>query len=107
VWDEAKAASDDVDWTGPYNQDTWASVQVLADVLEGQTDITAETVTQAMNGATSIDAGGLMAPIDFTTEFAVPGLNRVFNRMVVYTTAKDGEVVQEGGFEDLGPFFGQ
>jgi ABC-type branched-subunit amino acid transport system substrate-binding protein len=107
VWDEAKASSDDVDWTGPYNQDTWASYQVLADVMKGQTDITAATVTTAMNGATGIDAGGLMAPIDFTTEFAVPGLNRVFNRMVVYTTARDGQVVQDGGFEDLGPFFGQ
>ncbi|MCZ4548512.1 ABC transporter substrate-binding protein [Gordonia rubripertincta] len=107
VWDEAKASSDDVDWTGPYNQDTWASYRVFADVMAGQPDITAATVTAAMNGAKDIDAGGLMAPVDFTTEFAVPGLNRVFNRNVVYITADGGEVVQEGGFEDLGPFFGQ
>ncbi|MBA4024846.1 MAG: hypothetical protein C0482_21020 [Gordonia sp.] len=107
VWDEAKASTDDVDWTGPYNQDTWASYRVFADVMAGQPDITAATVTAAMNGAKDIDAGGLMAPVDFTTEFAVPGLNRVFNRNVVYITADGGEVVQEGGFEDLGPFFGQ
>lgn len=107
VWDEAKASTDDVDWTGPYNQDTWASYRVFADVMAGQPDITAATVTAAMNGAKDIDAGGLMAPVDFTTEFAVPGLNRVFNRNVVYITADGGEVVQDGGFEDLGPFFGQ
>ncbi|WP_207839769.1 ABC transporter substrate-binding protein [Williamsia soli] len=107
VWDEAKASTDDVDWTGPYNQDTWASYRVFADVMTGQPDITAATVTAAMNGAKDIDAGGLMAPVDFTTEFAVPGLNRVFNRNVVYITADGGEVAQEGGFEDLGPFFGQ
>ena len=107
VWDEAKASTDDVDWTGPYNQDTWASYKVFAEVMAAQPDITAATVTAAMSGAKDIDAGGLMAPVDFTTEFAVPGLNRVFNRNVVYITADGGEVVQDGGFEDLGPFFGQ
>ncbi|ETD31552.1 ABC transporter substrate-binding protein [Williamsia sp. D3] len=107
VWDEAKASTDDVDWTGPYNQDTWASYKVFAEVMAAQPEITAATVTAAMNGAKDIDAGGLMAPVDFTTEFAVPGLNRVFNRNVVYITADGGEVVQDGGFEDLGPFFGQ
>lgn len=107
AWDEAKAASDEVDWTGVYNQDTWASYQVLTDVLAGQTDITAATVTAAMNGAKDIDAGGLMAPVDFTTEFAAPELSRVFNRNVVYTTAQAGEIVQDGGFEDLSPLFVQ
>jgi hypothetical protein len=80
---------------------------VFADVMAAQPDITAATVTAAMNGAKDIDAGGLMAPVDFTTEFAVPGLNRVFNRNVVYITADGGKVVQDGGFANLGPFFGQ
>jgi ABC-type branched-subunit amino acid transport system substrate-binding protein len=107
AWDEAKAASDDVDWTGVYNQDTWASYRVLTDVLAGQTDITAATVTAAMNGATNVDAGGLMAPVDFTTEFSAADLSRVFNRNVVYTTVENGKIVQDGGFEDLSPLFVQ
>ncbi|MCZ4548498.1 ABC transporter substrate-binding protein [Gordonia rubripertincta] len=107
AWDAAKSASDDVDWTGVYNQDTWASYQVLADVMQGHTDITAATVTQAMEGAKDIDAGGLMAPVDFTVEFTAPELNRVFNRNVVYTTVEDGKIVQDGGFEDLSPLFVQ
>ena len=107
AWDEAKAASDDVDWTGVYNQDTWASYQVLTDVMKDRTDVTAATVTQAMNDATNVDAGGLMAPVDFTVEFSAPGLNRVFNRNVVYTTVEDGNIVQDGGFEDLSPLFVQ
>lgn len=107
VWETAKSASDKVDWTGVYNQDTWASYKVFADVLTGKTEVTAATVTEAMNAAKDVDAGGLMAPVDFTKEFPVPGLNRLFNRMVVYTVAKDGKVEQVGGFENLGVFFGQ
>lgn len=107
VWDAAKASSDDVDWTGPYNQNTWASYQVLANVLKGKTDVTAASVIAALQSATAETAGGLMAPVDFSKEFGVPGLNRVFNRKVVYTVAKDGKVTQQGDFEDLGPFFGQ
>ncbi|KAA1394218.1 ABC transporter substrate-binding protein [Aeromicrobium ginsengisoli] len=106
VWKEAKDSSDKVDWTGAYNQSTWASYQVLKTVLDDQAEVTAESVVAGLAKTTNVDAGGLMAPTDFTKEFAVPGLNRVFNRQVVYLTAKDGTPVQEGDFEDLSPLFG-
>lgn len=107
AWSDAKKSSSKVDWTGPYNENTWAAYRVVNDVLQGKTEVTAATLTAALQAATAETAGGLMAPVDFSKEFGVPGLNRVFNRKVVYTEGKAGHVAQSGSYEDLGPFFGQ
>ncbi|WP_169823299.1 ABC transporter substrate-binding protein, partial [Aldersonia kunmingensis] len=105
AWDSAKAARDDVDWTGVYNQNTWAGYQVLANVVgKDAPTVDAAAVTTALSTASNVDTG-LTAPIDFTVEFPVPGLNRVFNSEVVFVEAKDGEVVQNGDFQDLTPLF--
>ncbi|MCW2800825.1 MAG: hypothetical protein JWQ70_2297 [Aeromicrobium sp.] len=106
VWKDAKASTDRVDWTGVYNQNTWASYRVLADVLQGQDDVTSKSIVAGLRAASNEDAGGLMAPVDFTKEFAVPGLNRVFNRQIIFLKADGDTVVQEGDFEDLSPLFG-
>ncbi|MCX4096964.1 ABC transporter substrate-binding protein [Nocardia sp. alder85J] len=105
AWNAAKAASKKVDWTYPYNQNTWASYQVLTQALAGATDISAASVTAALDKTTNATAGGVTAPIDFTKEFPVPGLNRVFNPNIVFVKAQGGAVVQDGGFENLTALF--
>jgi len=106
AWDEAKASSDDVDWTYPYNQNTWASYQVLKEVLGTQTDVTAASVVASLAKASEVKIGGLTAPINFTKEFPVPGLNRVFNPQVFFVKAENGEVVQVGDVTDITALFG-
>jgi len=106
AWDEAKKASDEVDWTYPYVQNTWAAYQVLVEVVGDHTDVTAAAVLDSLGKAANVTAGGLTAPIDFTKEFPVPGLNRVFNPQLMFVTAEKDEIVQAGEFEDITPLFG-
>ncbi|WP_109529489.1 MULTISPECIES: ABC transporter substrate-binding protein [Nocardia] len=105
AWDAAEAASSKVDWTYPYNQNTWASYQVLVEALAGVTDISAASVIVGLDKTSSAKAGGVTAPIDFTKQFPVPGLDRVFNPNITFVKAKDGTVVQDGGFENLTALF--
>ncbi|MBH0781018.1 ABC transporter substrate-binding protein [Nocardia bovistercoris] len=105
AWQGAKTASTKVDWTYPYNQNTWAAYQVLIEAVGGASDISAASVTAALDKMTAAKAGGLTAPIDFSKEFPVPGINRVFNPNITFVKAKGGAVVQDGGFENLTPLF--
>lgn len=107
AWSAAKASDGHVDWSAPYNMNTWAGYQVLSDVVAGASDVTAATVTSALDAATAEDAKGLVAPIDFTKPFGVPGLSRVFNRQLVYVKGSGSTVTTEGGFQDISKLFGQ
>lgn len=106
AWNEAKKASEDVDWTYPYAQNTWAAYQVLAEVVGESTDVTPESVMAALQKANNVTAGGLTAPIDFTKEFPVPGLNRVFNPNMMFVKAKGDDIVKASAFQDITPLFG-
>ncbi|WP_435769058.1 ABC transporter substrate-binding protein [Nocardioides sp. SYSU DS0651] len=106
AWEDAKAASSEIDWTYPYVQNTWASYQVLLQVAGDLDEITAATVSGALSKASGVDAGGLMAPVDFTKEFPVPGLNRVFNTNIQFVQAKGSDVEGVSEFEDITPLFG-
>jgi ABC-type branched-subunit amino acid transport system substrate-binding protein len=107
AWNDAKKARDDVDWTAGSGQNTWAAYRVLATVMKDQPTLSAKAVMQAMSTATKVDADGLIAPVDFKTPFGVPGLERVYNRHVLFTKESDGDLVSDGDFVDIGPLFGQ
>jgi ABC-type branched-subunit amino acid transport system substrate-binding protein len=101
-WDQAKeAAGEDLDWDSVYVQNTWVGYQVFREVAEALSSIDAASVKEALDSATSVDTGGLTAPIDFSKPLPVPGLNRITNTKVVYLTAEDGTLVQQGDFEDV------
>lgn len=106
VWDEAKEASSEVDWSYPYVQNTWAAYQVLVEVAGDEDVTTAKQVAAALASASEVTAGGLTAPIDFTEEFPVPGLNRVFNSELQFVQAEGTEIVSVSEFEDITPLYG-
>lgn len=106
AWSEAKKASSEIDWTYPYVQNTWAAYQVLLQVAGELDEITGATVLAALGTAQGVDAGGLMAPVDFAKEFPVPGLNRVFNTNVQFVQAKGADLESVSDFEDITPLFG-
>jgi len=77
-------------------ENAWLGMHLLADVMEGKNNITAATITRALDATGEIDLG-LIPPIDFqegaTIEALAPGLElRVFNTSVVYTRVEDSEL---------------
>lgn len=106
VWDEAKAASSEIDWSYPYVQNTWAAYQVLVEGIGSQTEIDGPGLLDALGKATNITAGDTIAPIDFTKEFPVPGLNRVFNPNLQFVQADGTEIESVSDFADITPLFG-
>jgi ABC-type branched-subunit amino acid transport system substrate-binding protein len=107
AWDDAKATRDDVDWSTGSAENTWAAYRVLATVMKNEHTLSATAVMQAMSKATDVDADGLIAPVDFSTAFGVPGLKRVYNRHVLFTKDAKGALVPDGDFVDIGHLFGQ
>jgi ABC-type branched-subunit amino acid transport system substrate-binding protein len=105
AWDEAKEASSEVDWTYPYAQNTWAGYQVLVEVIGDQDDVSAASVLDGLNHASDVTAGGVLAPIDFTSEFPVPGLNRVFNTELQFVQADGTDIESVSEFEDITALF--
>lgn len=105
AWDEAKKASSEIDWTYPYVQNTWAAYQVLKEAIGTEKDATAATLLASLNKADAITAGGLTAPIDFTKEFPVPGLNRVFNPNLQFVQANGTEIESISEFSDITALF--
>ncbi len=102
VWDDAKAAVGDLadeengGWSLMWYQNTWAGYQALASVLADSDDVSAKGVVKAFDKATAVDTG-FTAPIDFTEEFAAPGLNRMFNHQVQFLAVEDGVLTPETG----------
>lgn len=108
AWSAAEASGAQVDWTAPYNQNTWAGYMTLAEVLKGASGtVTAATVSGALNQATDVTADGLIQPTNFTKTFPVPGLSRVFNRQVIFVQVKGNAIAQLGSWQDAGAAFGQ
>jgi len=105
AWDDAKKASSEVDWSYPYAQNTWAAYQVLTEVIGDDEATTAADVTDALENAAEVTAAGLTAPIDFTQEFPIPGMNRVFNTNVEFVQADGAEINSVSDFEDIAALF--
>jgi branched-chain amino acid transport system substrate-binding protein len=74
----------------------WLGPQVLKSVVEdaGLETIDAKGVCDALSKASSVDLKGVAPTVDFTKEFPIPGLNRIFNPFINVQKIEDGEVVQ-------------
>jgi ABC-type branched-subunit amino acid transport system substrate-binding protein len=84
----------------------WVAYQAFAQVLQQlDGEVTASTVFDALNSMDNLDIGhpDLLAPIDFTTEFDLPGANRLFNTNVWFATVQDGQLVSvdDARFHDV------
>lgn len=82
-------------------ENAWLGVHLLADLMEGKPEVTAASVTQALDTSGDIDLG-LIPPINFKKGTEIPDLApgielRVFNTSVVYTVVEDGELVATTG----------
>lgn len=104
---EALSAVDapDMDYGGSYAQLTWAAYMAFKQIAEPiADDIDSAAFLDATSKATSVDADGLMEPLDFTKTW--DGLDgefpRSFNRNAVLFIWKDGKPVREDvGFTDM------
>jgi ABC-type branched-subunit amino acid transport system substrate-binding protein len=77
-------------------QNAWAGIHLIATLMEGQNKITAQTLTQALTSADTIDVG--FAP-EFNFKQGIelpdlaPGLQlSIYNTSVVYSEWTDGEI---------------
>jgi ABC-type branched-subunit amino acid transport system substrate-binding protein len=101
----AYAGSTKIDLNNSATQTAWTSMQIFIKAATGITgDVTADKVLAALNATSALDTGGLLPTLDFTKDFAMPGFNRLTNRMVWYQTVKDGKFVDlKQGFSDITP----
>jgi ABC-type branched-subunit amino acid transport system substrate-binding protein len=82
-------------------QNSWLGVHLIDDLMEGANEVTAATLTEALDTTGPIDLG-LLPPISFQQgtmiEALAPGVElRVYNPTVVYTVVEDGELVAVDG----------
>lgn len=95
IWDAAKKADPTVDWTNPYNKDTWVSMQILATVLKGAKSVTGASVLNALNSATAVNTGGFTPTLDFAKQYPVAGLNRLFNPTIQFEMVQGDKFVAD------------
>lgn len=108
AWDEAKAAvgdlADDANggWSSVFAQNTWVAYQVFADVTADLDSFEPEDVVGALESDSEVETGGLTPPVDFSQEYGREGLNRVFNRQLMFLTVEDAALTPESDYFDLG-----
>jgi ABC-type branched-subunit amino acid transport system substrate-binding protein len=108
VWDEAKKIVGDMSseenggWSYMSYQSTWVGYQLLAEVLKDSDDVSATGVKAAFDAASAVDGLGFTPELDFTQEFPAPGMNRIFNTLVMFHDIEDGALHQDGDYVDLG-----
>ena len=111
-WDNYRAALDAGkidqvanDFNSLGGMGTWAAYTAFAQIatkMEGE--ITAKSFYEAASKTTALDLGGMVPVLDFTKEWTdgLPGYKRLFNRSVVYSKLKNGEVVpDDNNFVDV------
>ncbi|NLT05851.1 MAG: ABC transporter substrate-binding protein [Solirubrobacterales bacterium] len=81
-----------------------AVVDAARRAAEDGKDVTGETMLETFASTTDIDTGGLLAPVDTSTEWDVERFPRMFNTSVLVEEIKDGQVtlIEDGEFQDLG-----
>ena len=75
---------------------TWAAYMGFYQIASGiEGDLTAASFFEAASNTSSLDLGGMVPVLDFTTEWTdgLPGYTRLFNRSVVYSQLSNGEVI--------------
>jgi ABC-type branched-subunit amino acid transport system substrate-binding protein len=90
AWSDFKSAVGSSDPTSLITQNTWVGFQMFASIAKTLTSYDGAAFQTAVNTSAAVTTGGLAPNIDFTKEFAVPQLNRVFNTMVTYLVFKGG-----------------
>lgn len=109
LWDEAKKfvgdLADDANggWSSVYAQNTWVAFQVFSSAVADLESFTGEDVKSALATDSEVDTSGLTPPLNFTEEFDVPNLNRVFNRQIQFLTVEDAKITAESDYFDLSP----
>lgn len=108
AWDEARAAVGDLaddhngGWSSIFAQNTWVAYQVFIDVASELDSFEPEDITAALESADSVEAGDLTPPIDFTDGYDRDGLERIFNRQLMFLTVQDAKLTPESDYFDLG-----
>ncbi|MCW8384659.1 ABC transporter substrate-binding protein [Streptomyces justiciae] len=79
------------------SQNAYLSVKLFANVIKGMSDVTSETVMAKLKSSKSVDAGGLIPAVDFSTPDATatsayPYMKRAYRFSVVYSRVVDGAV---------------
>lgn len=75
---------------------TWAAYMGFYQIASGiEGDLTASSFFEAASNTSSLDLGGMVPVLDFTTEWTdgLPGYARLFNRSVVYSQLSNGQVI--------------
>ena len=106
VWDDFRASIETYDADPELNYNslaglgTWTAFTAFAQIVEGmEGEINNATFLEAASNTTSLDTGGMVAVVDFTTEYDGGGgdINRIFNRSVFYDIVTDGVLVPLDG----------
>ena len=98
MWEDYRAALEeydapDLDWNSLAGLGTWAAYEAFVDIVSDmEGDITNDTFTDAANGATAVDTGGMVPVLDLSTPFAAMGgaFPRIFNRTVTFDRIDNG-----------------
>jgi branched-chain amino acid transport system substrate-binding protein len=75
---------------------TWAAYMGFYQIASGiEGDLTASSFFEAASNTSSLDLGGMVPVLDFTTEWTdgLAGYARLFNRSVVYSQLSNGQVI--------------
>jgi len=101
---EAYDASDDLDWNSLVSLGTWGAMTAFTQIAEQLDGFSGAEFSAALDRTTSLETGGKMPPIDFTTTY--DGLDgkypRIFNRTVTFDVIRDGRPVPlDGRFHDM------
>jgi ABC-type branched-subunit amino acid transport system substrate-binding protein len=84
---DSAASLNSASTVAPYG---WLALQALVQVTKGMTTITAQSVTQALNGAKDIDLSGIVPPWT-PTKPGPAGYSRISNTAVWFAGFKDGD----------------
>jgi ABC-type branched-subunit amino acid transport system substrate-binding protein len=98
VWNDFRASLKNFD--APTNLEynslgalnAWAAYTIFKNIVSGMTGpITAKTFLDAASSTKKVNSEGMTPPLDFTKEWDMKGMNRIFTRSVVVDQYKDGE----------------
>jgi hypothetical protein len=90
VWADLRAsleqydAPEDLEYNSLGALNTWAAYTIFKNVVKGMKgDVTAKSFLAAANATSDVDSEGMTPPLDFTKEWDMPGMNRVFSRSML------------------------
>jgi hypothetical protein len=97
VWSTMRASLDkydapkDLEYNSLGALNTWAAYTIFKNIVKGmQGAVDAKTFMATADKTSHVDSEGMTPPLDFTKEWTVPGMNRVFSRSILVDQYKDG-----------------